>query len=234
MTVINGFSFTVDLVTLSGSMAFGNRVIRGAYSSFDTFVDLTTLQQRSSRVRLVKQSTAVNLRVRMRNTVNGRGSPGVSGSMVIKIAKDGASSLTTITPTITDIGNGLYNLALTSSHTDTLGSTDLFVTANNCIPNDDLQIHVVAFDPADRAMGAFPIGAVVTDAGNSVTAFKTNLIQVTADYWKNAFLVFTSGALIEQVQKVSAFDGTTKFITVSGIGYTGTPAPGDTFYLVNK
>lgn len=234
MAILDGFEYVVDLVTLSGSLTYGKNRPAGQYSPYGGIIDFTILPERKNLVRIVKQSTAVNVRARLRSAVTGRGLPGAASSLVVKISKDGASSFTTITPTITDIGNGLYNIALTSSHTDTLGSADLYITANNCLPNDDIQLHVVAFDPSDRAMGAFPIGAVVFDAGNSVTSFKTNLIQVTADYWKNAFLVFTSGALIEQVQKVSAFDGTTKFITVPGIGYTGTPAAGDTFYLVNK
>lgn len=232
MTVLNGFSLSVDLITVTLSSGFRN--LNGIYTPFSTFVDFTVLNKRSSRVRLIKQSSSANVRVRMLSTTTGRGQPGVSSSMVVKLSKDGDTNFSTITPTITDLGNGVYNLALTSTHTNTLGSADLFVTANNCIPNDDAQLHIVAFDPSDRAMGAFPTGAVVSDAGNSVTTFKTNLIQVTADYWKDVFLTFTSGALIEQTKRVIAFDGTSKFITVSGTGFTGTPAAGDLFYLVNK
>jgi hypothetical protein len=232
MTVLHGLSLTPDLAATS--LSTGNRVIRGNYSPFNTFIDFIAVQKRSDRVRLAKQSTAVNIRIRMLGVATGKGQSGVSGSMVIKIAKDGASSFTTITPTVTDLGNGLYNLALTSSHTDTLGSASLFVTANNCLPNDDIQLHIVAFDPQDRAMGSIPTGSVVSDAGNTVTSFKTNLIQVTADYWKDVFLTFTSGALFEQTKKVITFDGTTKFITVFGTGFTGTPSGGDQFYLVNK
>jgi hypothetical protein len=234
MAILNGFSYIVDLVTLSGSYATGKKDLAGSYRPLETLIDFTVLQKRSGKVSLVKKSTAANIRVRMLSAITGRGLSGASSSMVVKIAKDGDVSFSTITPTITDLGNGIYNLALTSTHTNTLGPLDLYVTAINCQPNDDVQIQIVAFDPQDLALGAFPTGTVVTNGSNSVTSFKTDLIQVTASYWNDVFLVFTSGALIEQVKKVIGFDGTTKFVTVSGIGFTGTPAGGDHFYLINK
>jgi hypothetical protein len=76
-------------------------------------------------------------------------------------------------------------------------------------------------------------GAVVADGGNSATTFVTDLTESTTDYWKDAFLRITSGALINQVKKITAYDGTTKAVTVSG-GFTGTPAAGVTFEIVNE
>jgi hypothetical protein len=77
-----------------------------------------------------------------------------------------------------------------------------------------------------------PAGAVVSDAGNSATSFKTDLSEATNDYWKDTLLLFTSGALAGQVKKVSSYNGTTKVITVAS-AFTGTPAAGDTFLLIN-
>jgi hypothetical protein len=77
-----------------------------------------------------------------------------------------------------------------------------------------------------------PVGAVVSDAGNSATSFKTNLTETTDDYWKDTLLLFTSGNLAGQIKKVSAYNGTTKVITVSS-AFTGTPTAGDTFLLIN-
>jgi phosphoglucomutase len=51
------------------------------------------------------------------------------------------------------------------------------------------------------------------------------------DYWKDALLLFVAGNLAGQVKKITAYNGTTKVVTVSG-GFTGTPAAGDAFVLV--
>jgi hypothetical protein len=78
-----------------------------------------------------------------------------------------------------------------------------------------------------------PSGAVVDDIANDAVTFETNLTESTNDYWKDVFLKFTSGPLIEQVKKITAYNGTTKFITVSG-GFTAEPSAGNTFVLINK
>ena len=91
-----------------------------------------------------------------------------------------------------------------------------------------------AFTPlySDGTVYTRPQGTVVTDAGNSATAFKTNLTEGATDYWKDALLLFTTGNLKHQTRKVSAFNFTTDIITVSS-AYTGTPAAGDKFVLIN-
>lgn len=76
-------------------------------------------------------------------------------------------------------------------------------------------------------------GSVVSDAGNTSSTFKTNLTESTTDHWKDNLITFTSGSLAGQVKKVTGYDGTTKFITVSP-AFTGTPSASDTFSLVNK
>jgi len=78
-----------------------------------------------------------------------------------------------------------------------------------------------------------PTGAVVSDSSNSATSFKTNLTQTTDNFWKDAWCKITSGALAGQVKQITGYNGTTKFITVSG-GYTSTPAAGVTFELINQ
>lgn len=73
-------------------------------------------------------------------------------------------------------------------------------------------------------------GAVVTDGGNSATTFMTNLTETTTDYHKDALLLFTSGNLINQVKKITAYNGSTKVVTVGA--FTGTPGSGDTFIIL--
>jgi hypothetical protein len=76
------------------------------------------------------------------------------------------------------------------------------------------------------------ISTVATDGGNTITTFKTNLTESSNNYWKDCFLTFYTGDLAGQTKKVSAYDGTTKFITVSS-AFTATPSDSDKFFLVN-
>ena len=79
----------------------------------------------------------------------------------------------------------------------------------------------------------FPVGAVVADAGNGALTFKTDLTESTDDVHKGKYLKFTSGALINQIKKVSAYVGSTKIITVSS-AFTGTPTATDAFELIDQ
>lgn len=88
-------------------------------------------------------------------------------------------------------------------------------------------------DMADAVWNVLPTGTVVADAGNSTTVFKTNRTETADDYWKNALVLFTAGNLSGQVQKVSAYNGTTKAITVSA-AFTQAPAADETFVIVNR
>lgn len=76
-------------------------------------------------------------------------------------------------------------------------------------------------------------GLVVTDAGNTSQTFKTNLTESIDDYWKGTFVRFDSGSLLNQVKKVVAYNGTTKFITTD-IAFTSTPSNNDLFVLINQ
>lgn len=75
------------------------------------------------------------------------------------------------------------------------------------------------------------LGSIVADGSNTSSTFKTDLSETTADYHKDALILFTSGNLINQVKKVSAYNGSTKFITVSS-AFTGTPSASDKFILL--
>jgi hypothetical protein len=79
---------------------------------------------------------------------------------------------------------------------------------------------------------ARPTGAVATDAGNSATSFKTTLTSAVDDFWKDALLLITSGALLGQHKKVTGYNGTTKIVAVEA--FTATPADDVTFMLINR
>jgi hypothetical protein len=90
---------------------------------------------------------------------------------------------------------------------------------------EDIQSRLVSL--------ALTTGSVATDGSNSATSFKTDLSSSTNDFWKDALLLITSGALAGQVKKITAYNGTTKFITVEG-GFTATPADAVTFTVINR
>lgn len=84
-----------------------------------------------------------------------------------------------------------------------------------------------------KSVQQFPGGSIVADAGNSNLQFKTDLADTINDTWKRAWIKFTSGTLINQVDRISAYNGTTKFITVSS-GFSGSPTAADTFVLIDE
>lgn len=77
-----------------------------------------------------------------------------------------------------------------------------------------------------------PVGAVVSDENNTSSTFKTDL-AVADNTYVRAWIKFTSGSLAGQVSKIEAYNGTTKFITVTE-AFTGTPSDGDDFVIVNE
>jgi hypothetical protein len=90
---------------------------------------------------LVKQSTARNRMVFMTDeTDHVSGLPGLT--LTITASKNGAA-FASISPTVTDRGDGWYNLAYTTSHSDTLGDLALHITATGADPLDLLDEVVV-------------------------------------------------------------------------------------------
>ena len=83
---------------------------------------------------MLKQSTARNLMVLMTDSsdhVTGK----TGATLTITLSKNGAA-FASITPTVTERGDGWYSLALTSGHTDTLGDFVLHITASGADPTD--------------------------------------------------------------------------------------------------
>lgn len=85
-------------------------------------------------MRKIKQSTAKNVMVLMvDSTDHVTGKTGLT--LTITASKDGAA-FASITPTVTARGDGWYNLALTTAHTDTLGDLALHITGAAADPAD--------------------------------------------------------------------------------------------------
>lgn len=56
-------------------------------------------------------------------------------TLTITASKDGAA-FASISPTVTELANGWYKVALTSSHTDTVGDLALHITGTGADPSD--------------------------------------------------------------------------------------------------
>lgn len=113
---------------------------------------------------MLKQSTARNVLVFMTDSADHvAGKTGLT--LTITASKDGAA-FASISPTVTERGNGWYSLALTTSHTDTLGDLALHVTATGADPTD----------LREQVFVALP-GEAVTLATNSITS---GVIDATA------------------------------------------------------
>ena len=183
-----------------------------------------------------KLNTAFTLPVYLQRSDTGEGL--VAGSLYSISLKKSGGSFSTITPTVTERANGSYDLALTSSHTDTLGVAEIQIFTRPSSLLAPIYINVVAFDQQDslglglRAL-TVPTGACVANGSNTALTFKTNLTSSVTDAFKNAFLIWTSGTLINQVSKIQAYDSSTKFITVI-VAYSTAPTGGDTFDIINR
>lgn len=119
---------------------------------------------------MLKQSTGRNVLVFMTDSadhVTGK----ASLTLTITASKDGGA-FASISPTVTERGNGWYSLALTSSHTDTLGDLALHVTATGADPSD-VREQIFAGLPGESvavasiAAGAITAAAIATDAIDS-------------------------------------------------------------------
>jgi len=74
------------------------------------------------------------------------------------------------------------------------------------------------------------IDGAVNDASPSTTSFDTNLTDTSTDAYVNRELHMTSGNAAGEISKISAYNGTTKVITLDP-GLSTTPANSDTFTI---
>jgi hypothetical protein len=175
-------------------------------------------------MRELKVSAAANVMVFMADSADHvTGKTGLT--LTITANKDGAA-FGSITPTVTERGSGWYNLALTSSHTDTLGDLAIHATGSGADPSDFVS-RIVAVDKADAvrmgltalpnavagANGGLPIlsgttlAYTVTTVTTTTTATNlTNLPTAPTD-WISAAAV--SAAAVTKVQSgLSTYAGT--------------------------
>lgn len=90
-------------------------------------------------------------------------------TLTITASKDGAA-FASITPTVTELANGWYNLALTSTHTDTVGALALHIISTGADPTDIADEVVADLPGASVSSVTGNVGGNVAGSVASVTA----------------------------------------------------------------
>lgn len=181
---------------------------------------------------LYKNVASQKLAVYAWNTLTAAPKTGDAANITAQISKDwGTPAATNDTnPSELDATDhpGIYLFDLTQAETN---ADAVLVSAVSATTGVTLE-PVLAYT---RLGGSLITGSVATDGSNSATSFKTDLTQSVNNYFgtgDGAMLLITSGALAGQVVNITAYNGTTKFVTVDAL--TGTPADGVTFAIVNR
>lgn len=138
-----------------------------------------------------------------------------------------------------EIGLGLYRIDWPDIWTDAVKSVVQLVVVCVDVDTTFQEVEITGMPAVVAGLtGGLSIergvvtDAVATDAGNSATQVKTTLASAVNDYYKDMLILLTSGALIYQVKKVTAYTGATKILTFGA--FTGIPADGVTFKLINQ
>ena len=120
---------------------------------------------------LLKQSTARNLMVFMADSSDHiTGKTGLT--LTITASKDGAA-FASISPTVTDRGSGWYNLALTTSHTDTLGDLAIHITGTGADATDISRQVVVQIPGEVMTANMTQIDGLATNGNNATLKLKS-------------------------------------------------------------
>lgn len=127
-------------------------------------------------MKLLKQSTASTVMVFLVGSadhITGL----ASATLTITASKAGAA-FASITPTVTDLGSGWYSLALTTTHTNTLGALALHITAASADPIDVL-FQVIAIDIEDAVrLGLTAIPNAAAEAAGGLYTRGTGAGQI--------------------------------------------------------
>jgi len=117
------------------------------------------------------------------------------------LSKDGAA-FASISPSVTERGDGWYSLALTTAHTDTLGDLVLHITASGADPID-LREQVFASLPGDSvtvsSLGANSItdSSLATSAITEIQSGLATAADLTAVKAKTDSLTFTVAGVVD-------------------------------------
>lgn len=145
-------------------------------------------------MRTLKQSTARNLMVFVTDEADPLS--GKTGLTLTITASKNGGAFGSISPTVTERGSGWYSLALTTSHTDTLGDFALHITATGATPADVLCVVSVRLvdDVLPTASYTAPDNAGIADIPNNaefaaamaLLATSAQLVKVLAAVYDTA------------------------------------------------
>jgi hypothetical protein len=122
-------------------------------------------------MRTLKQNTARNVLVFMSDATDHV--TGLTGLTLTITASKAGAAFASITPTVTERANGWYQLALTASHTNTLGDFALHITGTGADPSDILM-EVVSHDLSTIGKNAFVSTELAIGTVTSQTVFVLN------------------------------------------------------------
>ena len=201
---------------------------------------------------LLRQSTQIKVRIGPAVAVGDGFTPvttlSLSSADEAELLKaDGAATVSISGATFAAItgADGWYDLTLTTSHTDTVGTLDVVINDDSLILPIFARFQVVeeaVFDayfaasatgvPALLAnMGSAAPGIVVSTcaSGSTTTSIATNLTEATDDHYNGRIITWTSGVLLGQSRRIDDYNGTSKAITV--VATTDAPANTDGFVI---
>lgn len=176
---------------------------------------------------MLKQSTARNLMVLMTDSTDHiTGKTGLT--LTISASKNGAA-FASITPTVTERGDGWYSLALTTAHTDTLGDFVVHVTASGADPTD-VREEVFASLPGDSvtvsslASNSITAASIATDAITEIqSGLATSSALSTVDGNVSAIKAKTDSLAFTVAGQVDANIQYVNDVQVKGTGTTADP-----------
>ena len=157
--------------------------------------------------------------------------------------------------TFTHIQDGVYNLTLSSSHTDTPGMAEVYiadtsvcrpvltrfevipavvydslVAGSDTLPADAQQISGSSAAADNLEEAAKTIVSGVVQASSTTTVTNTNLTESTNDHYNGRSLVFVTGVNAGQAAVIEDYNGSTKAITHAAL--TAPADAADTFVIV--
>lgn len=76
-------------------------------------------------------------------------------------------------------------------------------------------------------------GAIVDHISNDASTFQTDLSEDTNDHYAGNVLAFVDGNNVTQTRRISAYNGTSKFVTVEP-AFDAEPSAGDAFFILGR
>lgn len=168
--------------------------------------------------------------------------PATGKTIAITISKNGATSFSNPNAgatNATEMASGFYKFTLDTTDTNTAGplawrGTHADINDAGDVYSVDVALAVESSVQAARdrlSTVATKTATVLADGGNSATQILTDLSEAASSHWVGSYCKITSGTLLNQVKKVTGYNGAGTLTFTSG--FTGTPANGVTIELVN-